>query len=158
VLGFLARFIALWGVSLVLLARLPALERWAIQGTVASLLALVRALGVAASGTAAFVEVGGVDLQIVPDCTPLMPTAGLWAAVIAFPAPLRWKLAGVAGGAAAVWVFNLVRILALVAVLKWWPAAFDFVHVYLWQTVTLLVVCGLFILWLRLQPRPPGTP
>lgn len=158
VLGFVLRFVTLWTVALVLFARLPGIERWAIRGTLASLLALVRALGISASAAGTFLEVGGVNLQIVADCTPLMPTAGLWAAMIAFPAPPRWKLAGVVVGGAAVWAFNLARILGLIAVLRWWPAAFDFVHVYLWQTITLLVVCGLFLLWLRLQPGRPASP
>jgi exosortase/archaeosortase family protein len=79
-----------------------------------------------------------------------MPTLMLGIAVLAYPSNATWKLVGVAAGAAALWVYNVVRMLALMATLRWWPGSFHFVHVYLWQTVTLLVVCALFLLWLRL--------
>jgi hypothetical protein len=52
----------------------------------------------------------------------------------------------------------VARILALIPVLAHRPQLFEFIHVYLWQTVTLLVVFALFLLWLRLQqPRPART-
>jgi hypothetical protein len=41
-------------------------------------------------------------------------------------------------------------MLALLATIVRWPHAFRFVHVYLWQTVTLLVVSAMFLSWLRL--------
>jgi exosortase/archaeosortase family protein len=80
-----------------------------------------------------------------------MPTAALWIAIAAFPAPWRWKVGGLLAGAGLLWLYNMARILALVPVLAYRPQIFDFIHVYLWQTVTLLVVFALFLLWLKLQ-------
>jgi hypothetical protein len=48
------------------------------------------------------------------------------------------------------WVYNLARILALALVLRFHPTWFEFVHVYLWQTLTLLVVLAMFVSWIRL--------
>jgi exosortase/archaeosortase family protein len=154
VLGFLARFAGGWFSILLLLAFVPAIEHWAVRNTISSLLFITRLFRLGSSAGGESISIGGVSIEIVPDCTPLMPTAALWIAIAAFPAPWRWRLAGLATGALVLWLYNLARILALIPVLAYRPQFFDFIHVYLWQTVTLLVVFALFLLWLRLQqPR-----
>ena len=40
--------------------------------------------------------------------------------------------------------------------LVWWPGSFKFMHVYLWQSITLLAVSGLFMAWLRFSPPDPA--
>jgi exosortase/archaeosortase family protein len=152
VLGFLARFAGGWIAILILLAFVPAIDRWAVRQTISSLLFITRLFRWNATSLAGSVSLGGVSIQIVPDCTPLMPTAALWIAIAAFPAPWRSKLAGLAAGALLLWLYNIARILALVPVLAYRPQLFEFIHVYLWQTLTLLVVFALFLLWLRLHP------
>ena len=43
----------------------------------------------------------------------------------------------------------------MIRILEWRPAWFEFTHVYLWQTGTILVVFLTFALWLRtLAARP----
>lgn len=158
VMGFVVRFVAGWAIALGLVAWLPGLDRWAVGNTVSSLGLVARLfrLPFAASGTT--VDVAQVGMQIVPDCTPLMPTAALAIAVLAFPSSWRWRLLGLAAGALVLWVYNLVRIYALVPVLRYRPEWFEFIHVYLWQTTTLLVVFALFMVWLGAQQRPARIP
>jgi exosortase/archaeosortase family protein len=151
VLGFLARFAGGWIATLLLLSLVPAIDGWAVRHTIASLLFVTRLFRVAGSAAAGSVSIAGVSIQIVPDCTPLMPTAALWIAIAAFPAPWRPKLLGLAAGAGLLWLYNMARILALVPVLAYRPQLFEFIHVYMWQTITLLVVFALFLLWLKLQ-------
>ena len=155
VLGFLARFASGWIAALVLFALVPSIERWAVRNTIASLISCTRLFGVRTAASGEHIAISGISIQIVPDCTPLMPTAALWIAIAAFPAPWRSKLAGLAAGAFLLWLYNMARIFALVPVLAYRPQLFDFIHVYLWQTVTLLVVFALFLTWLKLQK--PGT-
>ena len=52
-------------------------------------------------------------------------------------------------GALVIHVFNTLRILTLIWVLAWRASWFDFAHVYLWQTGTVLIVFLTFALWLR---------
>jgi hypothetical protein len=61
-------------------------------------------------------------------------------------------LLGLVAGAAALWVYNLARILALLPLMarKW--SLFPMIHAYLWQTVTLAAVGAIFVAWYRLQP------
>jgi exosortase/archaeosortase family protein len=156
VLGFLARFAGGWISILLLLAFVPAIEHWAVRNTISSLLFITHLFRLGSSTGGESISISGVSIEIVPDCTPLMPTAALWIAIAAFPAPWRWRLAGLAAGAILLWLYNLARILALIPVLAYRPQLFDFIHVYLWQTVTLLVVFALFLLWLRLQQPGPA--
>jgi len=98
------------------------------------------------------IVVGGVSVQIISECTSLMSTLLLSIAMAAYPTALGWKAIGLSVGIISIWVVNLIRVLALLAVLQWWPAGFEFVHVYLWQTGMLLAVCALFLAWLRMVP------
>ena len=99
-----------------------------------------------------FRSLGHAALIIIPECTPLMPVLLLAIAMAAYPAPARWKLIGIAAGIAALWLYNVVRMLTLLATLAMRPTWFTFMHVYLWQSMTLLVVSALFLAWLEFAP------
>ena len=152
VAGFVARLLAGWALAIGLLALVPGIEHWAVMSTVGSVSVALRlaSLNPVIAGTT--VTVDQAALRIVPECTPLMPGLLLAIAMAAYPSSLRWKLAGIGAGIGLLWLFNVVRVLALMATLAWWRESFRFLHVYLWQSVTLLVVSALFLAWLRLEP------
>jgi exosortase/archaeosortase family protein len=156
VIGFVLRLLVGWAVAIGLLALAPGVEQWAVSATVGSVAAALRlgTLHPRISGTT--IILGDDALIIIPECTPLMPVLLLAIAMAAYPAPGRWKLAGIAAGIVALWIFNIIRMLALFATLVWWPGSFKFMHVYLWQSITLLVVSGLFMAWLRFSPPDPA--
>ena len=79
------------------------------------------------------------------------------AAVIAFPAPWRSRLLGLALGAVAIQAVNLIRVVALYLTGAYFPAWFDASHTVVWQTVVILFSVLLWILWAnRLGvPREP---
>jgi exosortase/archaeosortase family protein len=149
-IAFLLRLLAGWALAAGLLSLLPGIEGWAVSSTVASVRWTLHLASLEPVISGQTISLGPVGLRIVPECTPLMPILMLVIAVIAYPSTRAWKVAGVIAGAGALWLYNVVRMLALIATMAWWPSSFKFVHVYLWQTVTLIVVCALFMLWLRL--------
>ncbi len=151
VTGFVVRFVLGWAVVLAAVAWIPGLEERAVNHTVWSLGLAARACRMPYESAGAVVDLNRVGMQIVPDCTPLMPFAAFAIAVLAFPAPWLWRLGGLAAGAALLWLYNIVRIFALVPVLRYRPEWFEFIHVYLWQTTTLLVVFAMFMAWLGAQ-------
>jgi exosortase/archaeosortase family protein len=153
-LAFVGRFALGWVAVLLVATLVPAIERRAIAGTVASVAGVLRAAAFRPIVSDASILVGARPVEITPDCTPLMPTAALWIAMLAFPASLPWRLAGALAGAAVLWLYNIARIMAMIGVLNVRPDWFEFLHLYMWQTLTLVVVIGLFLLWLRLEPRP----
>lgn len=152
------RFLLGWACALSVVSFVPEVERWAIHATLLSLGFVCRIFTRSVLVANPDFVLGGTPVTISPDCTPLMPTAALWVAILAYPAPRRWKLTGLLAGAGLLWLYNLGRILTTVSVLKTRPQWFEFVHVYLWQTVTVIAVFGLFVLWLRFEPRPRSAP
>ena len=79
------------------------------------------------------------------------------AAVLAFPAPWRARLLGLALGVVAIQAVNLVRVVALYLTGAYFPSFFDASHTVVWQTVVILFSVMLWILWAnRLgAPREP---
>jgi exosortase/archaeosortase family protein len=155
---FLAKFLATWFLTLGAIAAIPAVDRWTVQATMASLAAVAHLLRMEYVAAGSYVTLAGATLDIVSDCTPLMPTLALWCAILAFPARWTWKALGMSAGALLLWIYNLSRVLALALVLRHHPAWFEFVHAYLWQTATLGIVLLMFIGWVRIQMQRRVTP
>lgn len=82
-----------------------------------------------------------------------------FAAVLAFPAPWKARLAGVAFGFVAIQAVNLIRVVALYLTGVYFPKLFDSSHTVIWQTVVILAGVLFWILWAnRLgQLREPPT-
>jgi exosortase H (IPTLxxWG-CTERM-specific) len=80
------------------------------------------------------------------------------AAVLAFPAPWRARLLGLAIGVVAIQAVNLVRVVALYLTGAYFPSFFDASHTVVWQTIVILFSVLLWILWAnRLgAPREPA--
>ena len=69
------------------------------------------------------------------------------AAVLAFPAPWKARLLGLAVGVVAIQAVNLVRVVALYLTGAYFPSWFDASHTVVWQTVVILFSVLLWILW-----------
>jgi exosortase H (IPTLxxWG-CTERM-specific) len=70
-----------------------------------------------------------------------------FAAVLAFPAPWKSRLAGVALGFVAIQLVNLVRVVALFLTGVYFPRLFDSSHTVVWQTIVILSGVVLWIVW-----------
>jgi exosortase H (IPTLxxWG-CTERM-specific) len=81
------------------------------------------------------------------------------AAVLAFPAPWRWRLAGLVLGILAIQIVNLVRVVSLYLTGAYFPRFFDASHTVIWQSVVILFGVLLWIFWAnRLPPQDePAT-
>jgi exosortase H (IPTLxxWG-CTERM-specific) len=73
-------------------------------------------------------------------------------AVLAFPAPWRSRLAGLAMGIAAIQAINLVRVVSLYLTGAYLPRIFDASHTVIWQSVVILCGVLLWILWANRLP------
>lgn len=79
------------------------------------------------------------------------------AAVLAFPASWRARLAGLVLGVAAIQAINLVRVVALFLTGVYLPSFFDSSHTVVWQSVVILCGVLLWIFWASrfATPRRP---
>ena len=91
----------------------------------------------------------GLNLKIIDECTAVFSIIVYIAAIIAYPANARSKIIGVVSGIPVLYGFNILRLVVLALVGVNFPGAFDFVHVYLWQTTFIIFVLITFLLWLK---------
>jgi exosortase H (IPTLxxWG-CTERM-specific) len=100
--------------------------------------------------------VNGFAVAIAPGCDGIEAVIILVAAVLAFPAPMKHKLVGIAIGFLAIQGLNLVRIISLFYMGQWSRVAFDWFHLYLWQALIVLDALAVWLIWLRYLPPAPG--
>lgn len=71
----------------------------------------------------------------------------LLACIVAFPASLKARAAGLALGAIVVQFINAVRILTLYLLGAYQPKLFDLFHTAVWQIVIIIAAIGFFLVW-----------
>lgn len=98
-------------------------------------------------------KASGFGVSIEAGCNGVEAAIILIAGIVAFPAPWRYKAAGIVIGIAAVQGANLLRIISLYYLGKWNTAVFDFAHLYLWQALIMLDVLIVWLLWTRAVSR-----
>ena len=108
---------------------------------------LFRLVGANVSSSGPSVTLGGFTVEIRSNCNAIYEVGLYVAAVWAYPASRRDRLLGTLMGAAVLYVVNLIRILTLLILggirFSWFEAA----HLYVWQTLFLLVVAACWIGW-----------
>ena len=149
-LAFLARFCALLLLLYVAVALRPVNDAAVIPFT--SLIARTSGAILKAFGEPVTVE--GTELRspafgvrIENGCNGLETVLLFASAVLAFPAPWKRRLAGLALGFAAIELVNLVRVLTLFWIGAHRPALFSASHTVLWQSLIVLFGVLLFLLW-----------
>lgn len=95
----------------------------------------------------------GSAISIEAGCNGVEACIMLIAAVLAYPAAVRARLAGILAGMIAIQALNLVRIVSLFYLVQWSARAFEFAHLYLWQALIMLDVLVVWLVWLRWATR-----
>lgn len=96
----------------------------------------------------------GFAVSIEPGCNGVEATIVLIAAVVAFPAPIQYRLYAIIAGFFAIQLFNLARIISLFYIGQWDFGIFEWAHLYIWPVVIMLDVLIIFLIWLRFLPTP----
>lgn len=103
-------------------------------------------------------KANGFGVAIEAGCNAVEACIVLAAAMLAFPAPWRYKLLGLALGMIAVQAVNILRIVSLFYLGQWRMDAFEFAHLYLWQGLIILDVLVVWLIWIRAMPVRHATP
>jgi archaeosortase B (VPXXXP-CTERM-specific) len=98
----------------------------------------------------AVVTLDGFAVSIIIECVGLLEMVIYSSCVLAFPASIRARLWGIPLGCAAIFAFNVLRIVTLLVVGRYWNEAFDFFHVYFWQATLIAMIVGVLYGWIRL--------
>jgi exosortase H (IPTLxxWG-CTERM-specific) len=99
----------------------------------------------------------GFAVSIEAGCNGVEAMIVLAAAIFAFPAPWKRKLAGFVIGTVAIQAVNIVRIISLFYIGQWNMKVFEWAHLYIWQALIMLDVLIVFLLWLRMLPGRQTT-
>ena len=154
-------------VFLVLLAFLFGLEltpwaqRWFVEPWTTTLAQISTSLvtlfdsGVTATGKVIASTSNGFAVSIEAGCNGVEATIVLLAAMLAFPAPWKHKLVGLAAGVVAVQGLNVVRVISLFYLGQWNRDVFEWAHLYVWQALIMLDVLIVWLVWVRTLP-PDG--
>ena len=113
---------------------------------------------VVASGKVIRSTTNGFAVSIEAGCNGVEATLVLCAAILAFPAPWRHKLAGLAVGVVAVQLLNIVRVISLFYIGQWDFAVFEWAHQYVWQALIMLDVLIVWLIWVRRVPAADDAP
>ncbi len=141
----------------------PAAQQWVVEPWTEMLAALCVGLvqvldnQVVAQGITILNPATGIGVEVQAGCNGIEAAIVLVAAVLAFPAPWKYKLAGLAAGLAAIQGLNVVRVISLFYLAQWDHTLFDWAHLYLWQALIMLDVLVVWLIWVRALPvRQPA--
>jgi len=100
------------------------------------------------SCTGNLVSFKGFPVRIIVECTGIYEVLIFSAAVLAFPTRWSKRLVGLMMGWPLLYLFNVVRIIVLILVGKYWSSIFDFMHIYFWQATLILMITSVWLLWI----------
>jgi exosortase H (IPTLxxWG-CTERM-specific) len=112
---------------------------------------------VVASGNVMRNTANGFAVAIEAGCNGVEAAIVLVAAMLAFPAPWRYRALGIAIGIAAVQILNIVRVISLFYIGQWDFAVFEWAHQYVWQALIMLDVLVVWLIWVRRVPAAPDA-
>jgi exosortase/archaeosortase family protein len=130
---------------------------WALRRVFAvATSALLNALGNATVVRDADILSNRFGISVVTACTGLFVTGLFLAAVVAFPASWRAKLAGAGIGLVALFAVNVVRLASLYYVGVYWRSALEPIHQLVWQSLVIAFAVSLWLLWAGRVSKPSG--
>jgi exosortase H (IPTLxxWG-CTERM-specific) len=91
----------------------------------------------------------GFAMEVRDGCNGVNVVILLWAAILAYPSNLKWKLIGLGGGLAAIQAVNLLRLVSLFYLGQYSPSIFEFAHLYLWESLIIIDGMIVFGLWTK---------
>lgn len=108
----------------------------------------LRAMGVQSWVSGVSVGIPGFAVEIKNNCNAIYEIGLYAAAVFAYPATMGQRIPGFLVGGVVLYAVNLLRILSLIALGRYWPGGFQAGHLYVWQTLFLAVVAICWLGWL----------
>jgi len=120
---------------------------------------LLRVAGIPALRSGTTLVLGNSGMDVISECSAVHIAILFTAGVLAFPTTWRARGRGLLVGLPVIFAINVLRITSLGFVIRYRAALLPLVHEYLWQVLFVLVVAGLYLLWIeRMVPREGPRP
>lgn len=121
-----------------------------LKNDIANILSLTLSLiGIKATVHGEDVLLSGFSLRIVEECTALFASLIYVSCVLAYPANLKSKLIGIGFGIPVIQAVNIIRLVVLSITGLYYPGIFEFVHTYIWQSIFIIFVIGVWLVWIE---------
>jgi len=101
---------------------------------------------------------GGFPVKIIEECTGVYEIIIFAAAVLAFPTGWKNKALGFGLGVPLIYLFNVIRIMVLILVGRFYREGFEFMHLYFWQATMIAMITSVWLLWIVKVVRHEKTP
>jgi exosortase H (IPTLxxWG-CTERM-specific) len=98
----------------------------------------------------------GFAMEVLDGCNGDDVVVLLWAAILAYPASWLQKGKGLLAGTAAIYLINFLRIISLFYLGQYNTRWFEFAHLYVWESVFVLLTLTIFWMWVRRMAAPRG--
>ncbi len=92
---------------------------------------------------------GTFQLNVAQGCEGIEGVLLIASAILAFAMGLREKILGIFVGFLVIYGANILRIVSLYYVLKYRPALFDFMHIFVGQTFIIVIGLLFFLFWIN---------
>ena len=159
-LRFLALFALAFGVCYFLFGVSPGVREGVIKPytefLAKAVAAIINLFGAGATANGPLVQSRAFSINIAMGCDGIEATSLFLAAVLAFPTSWRMRLMGLALGLPVIQAINLARLVGLYYAGIVAPSAVEGIHVYVAQTIVILLSTAVLIFWLErfaAQPR-----
>jgi exosortase H (IPTLxxWG-CTERM-specific) len=119
---------------------------------------ILHALGQSTSVNEVTIRAADFAVSIRRGCDALEPSWFFCAAILAYPSPWRRKGWPLLAGVAALLALNLVRIVSLFFIGRYWPRFFAPAHLELWPAAFILLALVLWLGWIRSVARNDPSP
>ena len=120
--------------------------------TIGGLALNILSLKATVSGT--MLRIDGFAAQIDDVCTGIFVVAIYLSAVLAYPSRPGEKLKGFLLGASAILVLNMIRVVSLMYIGRYFPALFEAAHLLVWQS---LIIFSALLVWIYWTERFVGA-
>ena len=127
------------------------LEYFAVlKAVVATVLSsILNLLGIKAIVQGEDILLGSFSLSIVEECTALFASLIYVSCVLAYPADLKSQLIGIGFGIPVIQAVNIIRLVVLSITGLYYPGIFEFVHTYIWQSIFIIFLISVWLVWLE---------
>jgi len=108
---------------------------------------ILKILGLKVHASGITISGEGFSVKILANCNAIFEIMLFLSAVIAFPALLKEKLFGGALGTFFIYLLNLLRVVLLFLVGVYSPQFFEGTHVYVGQSIFIVMVAIFWLFW-----------
>jgi exosortase H (IPTLxxWG-CTERM-specific) len=161
-LRFLALFALIFGVCYFLFGIAPGVRAGLIKPytefLASAVAAIINAFGAGAAAEGTVVQSPVFYINIAMGCDGVEAMSLFMAGVLAYPTAWRARLIGLALGLPLIQLINLARLVGLYYAGVLLPSAVEGIHVYVAQTIVILISTAILIFWLDRFASRAGQP